>query len=125
MLADAADGRVRDCAGRLQYRKLPKCVDVRRQLITALGLGKVTDPKERTELEKKLDRLIVSIESKLNKWAEKNSTDEVPRILTDRATRDPYKRFEESKGPLNPNSYSHRRQSDTRRRLMLVRDSRA
>ena len=61
----------------------------------------VPKSKERAELEKKLDRLTVSIESKLNRWSERNSRDEAPRILTDRAMRDPYKRFEESKGPLN------------------------
>ncbi len=33
-------------------------------------------------------------------WSNENSTT-TPRILIDRAERDPYKRFQESKGPLN------------------------
>ncbi|WP_324407225.1 HD domain-containing protein [Bradyrhizobium sp.] len=101
MLADAPDRQVRDCALRLKNRQLPKCIDIRHQLVDTLGLRKISDPRERAEVGKKLDRLIASIETKLNHWAEKNSNDEAPRILTDRATRDPYKRFEESKGPLN------------------------
>lgn len=101
MLAEASDRKIRNCAARIQYRQLPKCVDIRHQLVGAVELDKAANSHERADRQKKLDRLIVAIETKLNDWAEKNSKDEAPRILTDRATRDPYKRFEESKGPLN------------------------
>jgi len=101
MLAEAPDRKIRNCAIRLQHRQLPKCIDIRHKLMAALELRKALTPAQRAELQKKLDRLIASIEAKLNRWAEKNSSNEAPRILTDRATRDPYKRFEESRGPFN------------------------
>jgi uncharacterized protein len=101
LLAEATDRKVRDCAKRLQRWELAKCVDIRHRLVAALQLDKASTAQERSEREKRMDRLIVSIERKLNEWAAKNSKDEAPKILTDRATRDPYKRFEESKGPLN------------------------
>ena len=100
MLIEATDERIRDCATRLRDRHLPKCIDVRHQLVSGIGLEGVTKPKEKNELKKRLERLMVSIESKLDRWANKNSPGS-PRILTDREVRDPYKRFEESKGPLN------------------------
>jgi hypothetical protein len=52
-------------------------------------------------LKKKLERLVISIERKLEAWAAERSDGGIPFILTDRAERDPYKRFQESKGPLN------------------------
>jgi uncharacterized protein len=100
MLSDASDPKVRDCTAQLLFRRLPKCIDIRGKLIAELKLREARG-KERADLEKRLERLIVSIESNLVKWAERNSGEQTPRILTDRATRDPYKRFEESKGPLN------------------------
>src|SRR5262249_18262978 len=66
-----------------------------------IGLDQTTSPKERDELKKRLERLTISIERKLEAWANRRSDGGIPLILTDRAERDPYKRFQESKGPLN------------------------
>ncbi len=73
---------------------------MRQELVAAIGGSKHSSPEERDEKNKKLERLTGSIEKRLQNWAESNSTG-MPRILTDRASRDPYKRFQESKGPLN------------------------
>lgn len=100
MLSEAADSKIQDCAEQLRYRRLPKCIDIRRHLVAALQLEEARN-QERDELVKRLERSIVSIQTNLDRWAERNSADQAPRILTDRATRDPYRRFEESKGPLN------------------------
>jgi hypothetical protein len=100
MLEHARDLQVRECATRLRNRQLPKCIDIRHRLISEIGLGTATSAKKKDELKRQLERSIVSIESKLERWAIKHSAG-VPKILTDRAIRDPYKRFEESKGPLN------------------------
>ncbi len=101
MLAEAKDDLIRDCAERLRDRKLPKCIDLRNRIASAIGADKrgLSD-EDRDDLKKKLDRLITTIEKRLQGWADTNSSG-APRILTDRASRDPYKRFEESKGPLN------------------------
>jgi HD superfamily phosphohydrolase len=100
MLADAEDKQIRDCAIRLRDRKLPKCIDIRHELVSAIGLSARGSAEKRDELKKRLERLIGSIEKQLERWVEGNS-DDSPRILLDRAVRDPYKRFQESKGPLN------------------------
>lgn len=101
MLVDAADSQIQDCALRLRDRRLPKCIDIRHILVSEIKLDKATNLKERDELKKRLERLVGSIEKKLEAWANKRSGDGIPLILTDRAERDPYKRFQESKGPLN------------------------
>jgi uncharacterized protein len=100
MLVDADDDQIRGCAERLQARRLPKCIDVLRDLRSEIGLTMATSSEERDELKRRLERLIASIKPRLEVWAAENSQG-VPRILTDRETRDPYKRFAESKGPLN------------------------
>jgi HD superfamily phosphohydrolase len=103
MLADAPDNAVSNFAVRLRDRQLYKCVDVRTQLAEHFGeqaaeRGEKTSGAEHiTEL---VDRLCASINEKVNEWLSSNTSD-TPRILTDQAIREPYKRFQESKGPLN------------------------
>jgi uncharacterized protein len=100
MMGGAPDKQIRECALRLRDRRLPKCIDVLAELRSAMKLDKISDAEEREGLKKQIERLITSIKEQFEAWATANS-DGVPRILTDRETRDPYKRFEESKGPLN------------------------
>ena len=100
MLADAKDRVIQECALHLRDRKLPKCLDLRQVLVAKIGDNKPMSAAERDDKNKRLERLIGSIETRLHNWAESNSNG-IPRILTDRASRDPYKRFQESKGPLN------------------------
>ena len=100
MLSEARDLQLRELAVRIRDRRLSKCTDVRARIVSAIGLGVTTDSKKREQLKKRLERLVISIESKLERWSELHSND-MPRILTDRAIRDPYKRFEESTGLLN------------------------
>jgi uncharacterized protein len=101
MLVSAPDIQIQECAMRLRDRRLPKSLDIRHALVSQIGLDQVVSAKDCSELKKRLERLIVSIEKKIETWADKNSGNGIPRILTDRAERDPYKRFQESKGPLN------------------------
>jgi len=101
MLAEAKDTLVSECAIWLRDRRLPKCIDIRRKLISAIGSPRPTMPShERDALRARLERLITSVEERLQAWSLEKSPN-VPRILTDRDKRDPYRRFEESKGPLN------------------------
>lgn len=100
LFADAADNVIRDCATRIRDRRLPKCFDLRNRFVAKLGDTKSATLEQRRELKVRLERLVGSVDERLRGWAAKNSKD-VPRILTDRTSRDPYKRFQESKGPLN------------------------
>jgi HD superfamily phosphohydrolase len=101
LLVDAADTQIQDCATRLRDRRLPKCLDLRHRLASAIELDRAKNLRERDELKKKLERLIISIEKGIDAWTKKQPSAGAPLILMDRAERDPYRRFQESKGPLN------------------------
>jgi hypothetical protein len=100
MMTEAHDPQIHECAQCLRDRRFPKSIDIRHKLLAAVGLDKGVTSIERDERKRRLDRLIASIEKRLQMWAAKKSQG-IPRILTDRAARDPYKRLQESKGPLN------------------------
>jgi HD superfamily phosphohydrolase len=94
LLAEAGDPAVVVYARRLLERRLLKTVDIRRKLLSAIRSGAGEDGR------RQLERLTVSIEERLKAW-----NDEQPgaakRVLLDRSSRNPYKRFQESKTPLN------------------------
>jgi HD superfamily phosphohydrolase len=100
MLCEAKDKVIQESASHLRDRKLPKCIDLREEIVAAIGGAKAMSGEDREDKGKQLERLIGSIERRLQSWSDNNSSG-FPRILTDRASRDPYKRFQESKGPLN------------------------
>ena len=91
LLADAKDETVRNLAVRLRDRRLYKCIDVREQLKTKLG--------EHAK-EEVVEQGCQNLEAKIADWLATKS-DVTPRIITDKAIREPYKRFQASKGPLN------------------------
>jgi HD superfamily phosphohydrolase len=101
MLAESQDKQISFCAKRLRDRKLPRSIDIRNRLISEIGLDKASDLSGRAEKKERLERLIASIKKRLQAWAENESHGTTPRILIDQAVRDPYRRFQESKGPLN------------------------
>lgn len=100
LLVEAADPLIRSCAQRLRDRRLPKCNDLRRKLIASMAPEPPKDAEGREKLKKTLTQPATLIKEELEAWSKKNSNDG-PRILVDDAERDPYKRFQESKGPLN------------------------
>jgi HD superfamily phosphohydrolase len=87
LLADARDPCVAELATRLRDRRLYKCSDIR-----AAAEAKITPDK--------IDEKCAAISEKLTDWSAQNSLGS-PRILIDQATRSPYKRLEETKGPLD------------------------
>lgn len=101
LLAEADDPIVKDCALRLKNRKLPKSIDIRQKLVSKVAPERPVSVTQRDDQKRQLERMTVSIEERVAQWTEKRSSDAMPRILLDRATRDPYKTFQESKGPLN------------------------
>jgi HD superfamily phosphohydrolase len=100
MLSEASDKILSECATRLRDRRFLKCVDIRNRLISEIAPRDLSSSAGRDDLKVKLERLIPSIDEQLQQWSEQRS-DGLPRILTDYAVRDPYKRFQDSKGPLN------------------------
>jgi HD superfamily phosphohydrolase len=89
LMADASDPVVSDFATRLRDRRLYKSVDVRSRLAHRFG-----------EDDNRIDIACAEIAADVSEWVSENSS-EWPRILTDEANREPYKNFQQSKGPLN------------------------
>jgi HD superfamily phosphohydrolase len=100
MLGRASDELVKEYAIRLRDRRLLTCIDIRHRIFSALGLTPLAVSRDREKLKPQLDRLTASIEERLRAWSSEKSQ-RVPRVLTDIGERAPYKRFQESKGPLN------------------------
>ena len=100
IMSEASDQVIRDLAIRLRHRRLPKFIDIRSQIRNELAPSPPATVDQRIELAMNLDRLTALIEESLQEWIVENSNS-VPRILIDRASRDPYKRYQETKGPLN------------------------
>lgn len=92
MIVDAQDDIVAEYAKRLRDRKLFKCIDVRERLVQRLGTDKEKAPA--------IDAACAAVRGHVEAWlADKKS--ERARIIIDQAVREPYKDFQESKGPLN------------------------
>jgi HD superfamily phosphohydrolase len=97
MLVDASDHDIARFARSLTERLLPTCIDIRRVVEEAL-------PREGNELREKhqarISLVCSNIESAL-KAMPICSPDQPERILMDRYSRAPYKRYQDSKTPLN------------------------
>ena len=91
MMAEAKDRAIASFSMCLRDRRLFKCFDVRAQLIQGLGEAKAD--------EAIVEKACTSIVDRVEEWTKRDNNR--ARILIDRATREPYKRFQESKGPLN------------------------
>lgn len=92
MLADAKHPTIAQYAVRLRDRRLYKCIDIRAEVSRELGEA----ASDLTRVEKACS----AIEQVIEQWKQDNACSP-PRLLIDRAVREPYKRFQESKGPLN------------------------
>ena len=97
MLSEAEDRIVGDLARRLRDRKLYKAIDVRKRMRWDLQFD---DSANQKAMEEEIDLKCESIDEKVKDWISTNSA-EGERVLCDETEREPYKRFEESKGPLN------------------------
>lgn len=94
LLANAKDAIVQEFAIRLRDRRLYKAVDVREEVTKKLG------PAASANGSTALDRICASIREKISEQVAEQD-DVSPRILPDETVREPYKEFQESKGPLN------------------------
>lgn len=105
-MTEAKDDIVSRLAQRLRDRKLFKAINIREKVAKELGVdiglaSTADDDEAEKEIGKKIDRICFHIESSVEDWISKQNEDECPRMLTDKAVREPYKKSQESKGPLN------------------------
>lgn len=100
LLLEAEDSLVKQFSARLWKRDLLKCIDVQQVILGYLSMRRGSSSEEMDKTKKKIKRVAVSVQETLEDWLD-NQAQSPPRLLLDRAERDPYKRFQESKGPLN------------------------
>lgn len=102
MLVGSNDRLISQYSDRLLNRKLMRCIDVHKQ-ISALIDGKTTSqPSEVIERNLRIERIAESVKDGFEEFMAKNkSANDPSNLLIDAAERHPYKRFQESKGPLN------------------------
>ncbi|MDL2313580.1 HD domain-containing protein [Desulfovibrio sp. OttesenSCG-928-C14] len=90
LMAGAKDPLIQDFSQRLQKRILYKCLDVRERLL------------QKGIKDTKIAIAVEEIRKNIQEWSDKNQVKDKPtRILIDSGKREPYKRIEEEKGPLN------------------------
>jgi uncharacterized protein len=96
MMADAKDPTISEFAHRLRDRRLFKCIDIRTEVSRGLGEADIA----------RVEQVCAAVGTQIEQW-KRDREKKPPRILIDRATREPYKRFQESKGPLNQIMIKH------------------
>lgn len=101
LMKNAKDGCVSELAGRLKDRRFYKSIDVRQNISTAIG-AKVNahNTLEIEEEEKAVEQIAIQVKNRISKFNDAIGSD-VPRIIWDATERKPYKKIQESKGPLN------------------------
>ena len=97
MLAEAEDGEVRRLAGALHGRKLLKCVDLTQLIDEAMPRRKKEKPPQHLA---RMKLALKTVEARLGQWVIEHD-DGTAKILLDRYSRPPYKRYSESDTPLN------------------------
>jgi HD superfamily phosphohydrolase len=97
MLLEAEDAEVVRLAAALHGRKLLRCIDLVQQVEMAMPLRKAEKPPKH---HGRMKLAVRTIEDRRRAWAEENSSGSA-RVLIDRYSRSPYKRYSESDTPLN------------------------
>lgn len=115
-MAGATDLIVSDLAGRLRDRRLYKCIDIRESITAKLNeslpitfTDSIKDPIERelanlkAKLERRdlVDKACAVAGEAVASWMNSQERNQPPTMFVDEAHREPYKKFQESKGPIN------------------------
>lgn len=96
MMAEAKDKFVADMAARLLDRKLFKAIDVRQLVAAEINRRDVPDDQRHILIDRIAVHSKVAIQDEASEGGALQQ-----RILIDEGVRSPYKKFSESKGPLN------------------------
>lgn len=100
IMVEAEDQEVTGWAMRLRDRQVMKCIDIRETLIHDMFPKRRA--KDEADAENDIAHRLNAIESDLQDWLKRQEASDCgPRLLIDKGERDPYKRFQETKGPLN------------------------
>ncbi|NJM00318.1 MAG: hypothetical protein HC924_16670 [Synechococcaceae cyanobacterium SM2_3_2] len=89
---DADDEVIRSLANRFITRELPKCIDIRNQVQATLN----------TKDEDQIKRSLALIKERIEEaFPDADQDNNMPKVLIDEASRNPYKSFQESKASIN------------------------
>jgi uncharacterized protein len=97
MLAEAEDQEVVRLADSLRSRKLMRCIDIQ-QRVEAEVPRSVSEPHAKHQ--GRIALAVSKVEERLKQWRKDNAA-EPERVLLDRYSRSPYKRYDGSNTPLN------------------------
>jgi uncharacterized protein len=100
MLAEADDPLIQKSALRLRERRLPKCIDLRPKIEARFPISPGMTTAERKKREASIDLKCREIIGRIEAAAQSYAYDQ-HQILVDKTTRTPYKKFQDSKTPLN------------------------
>lgn len=95
LLEEAKDKNIKELASRLRKRKLYKSINVRERIKADMGAD-----SDIASSADELDRRCEAVRRNLLE-SDLNDPNGTPRLLWDQAKRSPYKRLQQSKGPLN------------------------
>lgn len=100
MMVEASDPLVSYCAIRLWARRLPKCIDIRRHFDEKDPLKPGMTDADRQSRDARLRLTCKKIVAKVEEFGKTRRPDQ-SQILVDESRRTPYKKFQDSKMPLN------------------------
>lgn len=100
MMLEAQDHWVSNHAIRLKERRLPKCIDIRQQLESQMPPSESGDEKARAGRNAMLRLLCTRVRDAIELQIPKPAKGP-PLVLVDEARRAPYKKFQDSRTPLN------------------------
>lgn len=100
LLGSAQDTCIAEAAQRIGKRDLYKSIDVREKIRIKLGIESSTDTHSLVVLNWACESVSRKVRGRQNALS-KGRPDQLSRMLWDTDEREPYRRFQESKGPLN------------------------
>lgn len=100
LLQGSKDVLISSYSKRLANRELLKCKDIHQDVIRAIQAKSELVEKFATDPDRLLKRISDLVEEKIDERIEEGDG-KLPTILKDKDRREPYRRFDESKGPLN------------------------
>ena len=98
MLAEAEDQVVAGRATALRDRRLPECIDIRQEVEATLPR---LDNEERASHRARVHLACSNITGALREWLAELPEGDEPILIDSPKPRDPYKRYQDSKAPLN------------------------
>ncbi|PPD43255.1 MAG: hypothetical protein CTY15_10255 [Methylocystis sp.] len=104
MLAESSDAEIKRLTTALRERQLTKCVDLRRRVEAALPLKRDEDRRHwQARVKLICDEVAKALKKRNPSQEEEKHVDSAPteRFLIDQYSRNPYKRYQDSKSPLN------------------------